>query len=245
MIKQIAFWLTLLIVIPFGDFASTAERNEVHFGPTKFMLPSPGGYCKIRESGTPASIFFDWQKEGQLKAGNKLLAFWVDCVWLAAFNNGSKAEVMSKWALVVAGLSGPEGLEQVFPNLSRKSYLDYMLKQAGSFTDSHKIEVGKNKANKAIKEANKRVLSNPDIVKAGEIIPLGVLEISDSIHVGYIQSIKGQSDSMLVGTLFSSTLIHGVIVHTYFYEEYEDEDSIKNILHEAKTYSARLVSNNK
>ncbi|MEQ8319288.1 MAG: hypothetical protein RH946_03410 [Rhodospirillales bacterium] len=245
--KKFGLWVFALafsLAIPFGKFASTSERDEVTFGLTKLGIPKPEGHCKIEESEGRASILLDWQKEGQFKIGNKLLAFWVDCAWLGDFNSGLESE-LSKWMIIVAGLSGPEKREQVFPKLSRKSYIEYMLKQSGQFTDKHHTEAFNKSANEALREANKKFLSNRDAVKSGELIPLGVLGVSDSIHVGYIQSVEGQTGNILVGSVFSSTLVHGAVVHTYFYEEYENEGTIQELLHEAKTYSAKFIVSNK
>lgn len=237
--------LSLFAASQFGNFALASDLQEVRFGLTRFELPSPEGYCKVEEGGTPASIFFEWQREAQLKFGNKLLAFWTDCDWLRHYNGLSRTENLSKWILIVAGLTGPDRREQLFTKISRKDYLDYMLQQSGKFSSTQETEAISRSANQIIKEASKKVLSNPDIVNLGELIPLGIIGVSDSIHVGYIQSIGGQTGKMLVGTVLSSTLIHGAIVHTYFYEEYRNEKTIRNVLHEAKLYSAKLVSNNK
>ena len=245
--KRSGIFLFCLIVVCATPIAVavSAETTSATFGGQTIVLPVPHNLCPIRKNETELEkTTFEFHQELQKSAGNKLLAFFADCVSIGKIRSGSQPSNFQNWVSVVGNLR--KGREIVFPSISRQKYLEEMERNLTPDKTAKIIKEEKGKLNKAIRRASKKILGN----EGGRgidnnIVQIGILAVTDSIHQGFIIPRKSRTRKNWIGAIFGYTLIKGIPIYFYFYSKYENEGTIKNLLHNSEGYSAALIHLNK
>ena len=220
------------VVVIFTFVVKATEVTKVKFGNTSINIPSPNGYCLLGNTTNEKRIL-KYQQEVQFNIGNKILQYWVDCKQQKQIINNELVGDLTKWFIILGTLSGKQKLETTFPNYSPKDFKKLYLKD----WDFNKITENVNKLTK--KSFQNYLYDN----KLSQPVNLGVLSVTDSVHMGILMKV-GETNPRAVLGLLSFALIKGVPTGFHFYSQYENKTTIKRLLSEAEYFSAKLANIN-
>lgn len=232
-------WAILLCsAIVFKGSTSYAGEVTTNFGGVSLVIPYPDGLCRLGASDTEETLR-RYMREVQKEAGNKLLAIFIKCDTKNQLINGNGTDYLGEYTLVVANNS--YGDERVYPELNQESFHKMITTAVQNVTfDHHDI-------NKKLSNANESILGDPDLIQIGGFINLGVLSETESIHIGAISNLYDNfnDEKLLLGMVATASLIKGVVINFYHYNDYKNENTIKELLSAAEFYSAKTFYLNK
>tara|TARA_Y100001960_G_scaffold188410_1_gene197593 strand:- start:852 stop:1628 length:777 start_codon:yes stop_codon:yes gene_type:complete len=223
-------------------FAS--EKTQSRFGNVTLNIPNPRNLCRVKNNeGERERDTLERMRKIQRRGKNKLLAFWVDCDSHKQLQRNNNLFAFNEWMIIVGYLSGKPPQEKTFPQVTQKLYLKSILKEFND-TDLDNLYGSAIKGvNKDLEKIDPNYLGGKT-TKVTEPINLGLLAVTDSIHTGMIINVKGPWGDRPVAAINGSTLIKGVIVHYFFYNEYKNKSTIKTLLSKSKFYSEKLTNAN-
>ena len=109
----------IVLLLTFATQAG-AENKQTNFGEVILNLPKPDNLCVVENYDSTLEIF-EMQSAIQRKAGNKLLAFYDDCLHLESAINGSEEANSPEWQFVVAYDPNSDA-ETIFKNYSTQRF---------------------------------------------------------------------------------------------------------------------------
>ena len=233
-----------ILIITFQTYLVLASENfQARFGNVTLSIPYPKNLCLLKNT-MKERVLYDMHKLIQKKNGMKLLAIWIDC------ESHKKLELISgnftmpykESVMVVGHLTGNK--ERTFPQYTAKQYIKSLLKQYNEFSFEDMVKSAQKNLDQIISENGLDDTS----VDIEDPINLGILGVTDSLHIGLISRYKTQggglnSDSVY-GILTSITLVKGIPVNITHHKPYEDANTIKIMLSDAKYYSVRFLHEN-
>ena len=226
----------IIIIIFQTHLVFASENFQTRFGNVTLNIPHPKNLCLLKNT-TAERLLFESNSEIQKKSGNKLLAYWIDCVSHKKIQtDGSNELSFREWVMVVGTLTGSPKKENTYPKATAKQFLKAMVKQSSEAS----IDDIKKNVNKMFSEYD--LEDYPTVID--DPINLGILGITDSLHFGFILRVKAQGRDRIVAGIMSTALINGVPMHVYYYRPYKDKNTIKALLSNAKYYSIKLVHAN-
>ena len=223
----------IVLLLTFATQAG-AENKQTNFGGVILNLPKPDNLCVVENYGSTSEIF-EMQSAIQRKAGNKLLAFYDDCLHLESAINGSEEANSPEWQFVVAYDPNSDA-ETIFKNYSTQRFNEEI---SAGISDLDINEFFK-RAEQGVNQTLKDFSYDGNIV-FGKPIDLGVLEIGDAVFQGMIVNISNGNDDFLVGGIFSYLLVNGVFISAYKYKKYKSKQTMIDLLSDAKFYVAKVV----
>lgn len=241
MLRFPALVMALVLQVALPSMAEAAE-NYAQFGRQTLALPSPPSHCWVKDQHRVDAQSFEYHKSVQRGVGNKLLGYWADCRSLKEARAGVSNWLQSSWVIAAAPLTN--GREVAFGHVDRTRYLGSMKENLSKQEMSQIFKDGKQKVDDAFTSANEQYLSNPDAVRIGKPLMLGILSVDTAIHIGMILKISDTSSERTVGMVGATTLVKGVSLWVYHYREYEGQKTIKALLAKSKAYMSRLDKRN-
>jgi len=223
----------IVLLLTFATQAG-AENKQTNFGEVILNLPKPDNLCVVENYDSTLEIF-EMQSAIQRKAGNKLLAFYDDCLHLESAINGSYEANSPEWQFVVAYDPNSDA-ETIFKNYSTQRFNEEI---AAGISDLDINEILK-RVEQGVNQTHKDFSYDGNIV-FGKPIDLGVLEIGDAVFQGIIVNISNGNDDFLVGGIFSYLLVNGVFISVYKYKKYKSKQTMIDLLSDAKFYVAKVV----
>jgi hypothetical protein len=174
----------IIIIIFQTHLVFASENFQTRFGNVTLNIPHPKNLCLLKNT-TAERLLFELNSEMQKKSGNKLLAYWIDCVSHKKIQtDGSNELFFREWVMVVGTLTGSPKKENTYPKATAKQFLKAMVKQYSEASiDDIKKTVNKNFSEYDL-EDYPTIIDDP--------INLGILGITDSLHVGIIFRVKAQ-----------------------------------------------------
>ena len=236
--KNIFFFLTICVSLFFSSL-NAKDTLRVKFGDSSVLLPNPDGLCSMGKS-SEEKLLWKWMEDAQIKSGGKLLGMWIDCDFKNSLISQSESKTnvkMDKWVIVIGLLN--EGKEDTF-KINPKEYNDYI---SGGLDDPDIQEVTK-RVDKTLREANLDHFDEENFVRIKDPIYLGVLAITDAVHLGVIMEVASENDSALVSGILGNILINDIPIGFNFYGQYQNKQSVAKLLSESKKYSAKLLYSN-
>jgi len=213
-----------------------AENKQTSFGGVKLNLPKPDNLCEVKNTGSTAEIF-EISAAFQLKAQNKLLAYYEDCLHLESLLKGSVA-ASPEYILIVAFNTDPNK-ETVYEHYTAKRFNEEMASSVSGLNINEIFEQVEKGANQTLNDYD------IDLKLAYDApINLGILDIGDAVFHGMIMNISDGTKDHIVGGLFSYLLVNGIPIFVYKYKPYKDKQTITDLLSASKYYAARLVYSN-
>ncbi len=231
-------FLALIFAATMSGPAIAGSTTIASYGGATLRIPTPEGYCQLGQEDEFEKAMFDWQFDIQKSVGNKLLAFWADCPSLDNIRNGIGDGSFEQWVMVTASNTGNEGEEGLLEDLSRAEFRRMVARELGVIDLDNLMD--DMEMDNVLESANLEYLGDANAVSLGEIVSLGILGMTESVHYGVIQSIASEGDSDLVGGVFGMALLKGVYTNFYFYAFYENKGTVESLLAESKRYSAKL-----
>jgi len=246
--KKISILVTFAVFFVSGMETHAVFASEIiqsRFGNVTLNIPNPSNLCRLKNSGGERERqTLEMNKKLQKQQGNKLLAYWTDCDSQKQLRRPfGDAFLFNEWVIIGGALSGEPPQEKTFPQLTQKLFLKSMLKEF----DNVDLDTLYSSATKKVNKDFDKILPNyfDGSANLSEPINLGLLAVTDSIHIGSIFNVKIEPlGDRPVAAIFSSALIKGVFVQYFFYSEYKNKSTIKTILSKAKFYSAKLTNVN-
>jgi len=224
--------ICLCMLFPFYTcLVYASEPLQVRFGNKLILFPTPSGFCLLGGT-TQEDQLFEWQKDIQFNMGNKLFGMWVDCETKREILKNRMPEYFDQWVIATGTLTGDQKTEQTY-QISAKTFNEIMVGEMDFSEISKMVE-------KNLEDANTVHFADKDVVKIGELIDLGVLGVSDSVHRGVIMKVNDNYKERLVSGVTGIILINNVPIGVHFYTEYEDNKTIEKLLSNSKSYSANL-----
>jgi hypothetical protein len=235
--------ICLIIAVLLGNGIATSSRGasetiQSPFANVILNFPYPYGLCLLGNSAAENKMW-KWTATTQKEAKNKLLAIWVECNERHQLAEGNIKQLTSWVILVAFDNNGPEE-KAIFPKMTHEQFRKQMLELLGN------VVLKPEEVNSALHAANKELFGSETHKQFGDIIELGTLAVTESIHAGKIINSKteGKRDST-VANVSTSMLVQGVVVHAYHYKLYKNEQTIKDMLSKAKAYSLKVFYLNK
>ena len=211
-----------------------AENKQTNFGGVILNLPKPDNLCVVENYDSTLEIF-EMQSAIQRNAGNKLLAFYDDCLHLESAINGSDEAISPEWQFVDAYDPNSDA-ETIFKNYSTQRFNEEIAAGISDLDINELFKRGEQGVNETLKD-----FSHDGNIVFGKPIDLGVLEIGDAVFQGMIVNISNGNNDFLVGGIFSYLLVNGVFISVYKYKKYKSKQTMIDLLSDAKFYVAKVV----
>ncbi len=213
---------SLLLAAP-----AAAEPVALPFGTLEIALPD--GYCALDPNDpieAEVIAFVVSMQEGQ----NVVVSQFVECAELALWRAGT-AEEFFRFGQVMLPLSDGQVLPLPF---DRATFLQEMVGYLPAVDDA------------MVKEVVEQINDNSQGIGVEDVQFLGLMDRDEAgIYVGMLSrpTFEGEGSGFQAG-LMSMTLIQRVVVSTYLYRVYEDEEDFDRLIVEQKAYLADLIAAN-